>query len=190
MRWRDISTVFQSSMNSLNPVVRIENQFRDVIEYHSDLRVPPSGGAIDELFEMVRIDPRFVTSFPHELSGGMKQRVNLALALALEPRFVLLDEPTTGLDVVVQHEILENVRALQQDKGFAVLFISHDIGTVLDLSDRILVMYAGEVVEEQSAADVVRQPAAPVHQGSARVPTATRGPRPSGSPTCPAGRRT
>jgi peptide/nickel transport system ATP-binding protein len=165
MRWRDISTVFQSSMNSLNPVVRIENQFRDVIEYHSDLKGAAVRRRIDELFEMVRIDPRFVTSFPHELSGGMKQRVNLALALALEPRFVLLDEPTTGLDVVVQHEILENVRALQQDKGFAVLFISHDIGTVLDLSDRILVMYAGEVVEEQSAADVVRQPLHPYTKG-------------------------
>ncbi len=165
MRWRDISTVFQSSMNSLNPVVRVEGQFRDVIETHSDLRGAAVSRRVAELFDMVKIDPRFVTSFPHELSGGMKQRVNLALALALEPRFVLLDEPTTGLDVVVQQEILENVRALQQDKGFAVLFISHDIGTVLDLSDRILVMYAGELVEEQAAADLVRQPLHPYTKG-------------------------
>ena len=133
---------------------------------------------------MVRIDPRFVTSFPHELSGGMKQRVNLALALALEPRFVLLDEPTTGLDVVVQHEILENVRALQQDKGFAVLFISHDIGTVLDLSDRILVMYAGELVEEQAPPTSCGSPCTRTPRVCSG-PTATRGPRPSGSPTCP-----
>ncbi len=164
-RWTDIATVFQSSMNSLNPVVRVEDQFRDVIEYHTDLR----GGAvldrIKKLFDMVLINHRFISAYPHELSGGMKQRVNLALALAIEPRLVLLDEPTTGLDVVVQREILENVRKLQIELGFAVLFISHDIGTVLDLSDRILVMYAGEIVEEQPAERLLRDPMHPYTKG-------------------------
>ncbi len=165
LRWRDISTVFQSSMNSLNPVVRVEGQFRDAIEQHSTLRGEAVTRRIRELFDMVIIDPKFMTAFPHELSGGMRQRVNLALALALEPKFVLLDEPTTGLDVVVQHSILENVRRLQAEQGFAVLFISHDIGTVLDLSDRILVMYAGRIVEDQSAGALLREPLHPYTKG-------------------------
>lgn len=114
---------------------------------------------------MVMIDHQFINAYPHELSGGMKQRVNLALALALDPKFVLLDEPTTGLDVVVQKSILQNVRRLQAERGFAVLFISHDIGTVLDLSDRILVMYAGRIVEEHQADDLLRDPLHPYTKG-------------------------
>ncbi|MET1007729.1 MAG: ABC transporter ATP-binding protein [Propionibacteriaceae bacterium] len=165
LRWIDIATVFQSSMNSLNPVVRIEGQFRDVIEYHTELRGEAVLDRIKKLFDMVFIDHRFIGAFPHELSGGMKQRVNLALALAIEPRLVVLDEPTTGLDVVVQHDILENVRRLQTELGFAVLFISHDIGTVLDLSDRILVMYAGKIVEEQPAQSLLRDPMHPYTKG-------------------------
>ena len=164
-RWRDIATVFQSSMNSLNPVVRIEGQFRDVIEYHTDMRGDAVTERVKTLFEMVLIDPKFINAYPHELSGGMKQRINLALALAIEPRLVVLDEPTTGLDVVVQHEILENVRRLQREQGFTVLFISHDIGTVLDLSDRILVMYGGKIVEEQSAEQLLRDPLHPYSKG-------------------------
>jgi len=165
MRWRDISTVFQSSMNSLNPVVRVEAQFRDAIEQHSSMRGEAVTQRIRQLFDMVIIDHKFMTAFPHELSGGMRQRVNLALALALEPKFILLDEPTTGLDVVVQHSILENVRRLQAEQGFAVLFISHDIGTVLELSDRILVMYAGRIVEDQSAEALLREPLHPYTKG-------------------------
>ena len=164
-RWRDIATVFQSSMNALNPVVRIEGQFRDVIEYHTDLRGDAVTERVKTLFEMILIDAEFINAYPHELSGGMKQRINLALALAIEPRLVVLDEPTTGLDVVVQHEILENVRRLQREQGFAVLFISHDIGTVLDLSDRILVMYGGKMVEEQPAEQILRDPLHPYSKG-------------------------
>ncbi|HSU34845.1 MAG TPA: ABC transporter ATP-binding protein [Propionibacteriaceae bacterium] len=164
-RWTDIATVFQGSMNSLNPVVRVEGQFRDVIEYHTDLRGEAVLNRIKTLFDMVFIEHKFITAYPHELSGGMKQRVNLALALAIEPRFVLLDEPTTGLDVVVQHNILENVRKLQTELGFAVLFISHDIGAVLDLSDRILVMYAGKIVEERQADLLLRDPMHPYGKG-------------------------
>jgi peptide/nickel transport system ATP-binding protein len=164
-RWRDIATVFQSSMNSLNPVVVVEGQFRDAIEEHSELRGEAVSARVRELFDMVFIDHKFIKSFPHELSGGMKQRVNLALALANRPRFVLLDEPTTGLDVVVQRQILDNVRRLQREWKFAVLFISHDIGTVLDLSDRILVMYAGHVVEEQDSQRLLRDPMHPYSKG-------------------------
>ena len=164
-RWRDISTVFQSSMNALNPVARVEPQFRDAIELHSTLRKGAVVDRIKELFDLVMIDHRFINAYPHELSGGMKQRVNLALALANDPKFVLLDEPTTGLDVVVQRSILENVRRLQREQGFAVLFISHDIGTVLDMSDRILVMYAGRIVEENKTRALLRDPLHPYSKG-------------------------
>ncbi|MHB1008159.1 MAG: ABC transporter ATP-binding protein [Propionibacteriaceae bacterium] len=164
-RWRDISTVFQSSMNALNPVTHVEDQFRDAIELHSKLRGDQVVDRIKELFDLVMIDHRFITAYPHELSGGMKQRVNLALALANDPKFVLLDEPTTGLDVVVQRSILENVRRLQREQGFAVLFISHDIGTVLDMSDRILIMYAGRIVEEHDTRDLLRDPLHPYSKG-------------------------
>lgn len=165
LRWNEISTVFQASMNALNPVTRIESQFRDVIEYHTPMRGGAVTDRVRQLFDMVKIDHRFIGAYPHELSGGMKQRVNLALALAIEPRFVVLDEPTTGLDVVVQHEILENVRRLQGEQGFAVLFISHDIGTVLDLSDRIMVLYAGSLAEEQPAKSLLRDPMHPYSKG-------------------------
>jgi peptide/nickel transport system ATP-binding protein len=164
-RWRDIATVFQSSMNALNPVVRVEDQFRDAIELHSPLRGGAVRERVRELFDMVMIEHRFIRAYPHELSGGMRQRVNLALALANHPRFVLLDEPTTGLDVVVQRSILDAVRTLQRQQGFSVLFISHDMGTVLELSDRILVMYAGKIVEEHTSADLLRRPLHPYSKG-------------------------
>lgn len=165
MRWRDFSTVFQSSMNSLNPVTRIEAQFRDVMEEKSNLSKKQVHDRIAELLQMVRIEPSFMRFYPHELSGGMKQRVALALALALEPKFVLLDEPTTGLDVLVQKEIMQNLRVLQRQLGFAVLLISHDLGTVLEVSDRVLVMYAGEIVEDAPKSGILKHPIHPYTHG-------------------------
>src|SRR5918912_1698245 len=165
MRWRDFSTVFQSSMNALNPVTRIEAQFRDVMEEKTNLGKDQIRDRIAELLRMVKIDPVYMRFFPHELSGGMKQRVALALALALRPRFVLLDEPTTGLDVLVQKEIMQNLRELQRQQGFAVLLISHDLGAVLDVSNRMLVMYAGELVEDQPANLMLRHAIHPYTHG-------------------------
>ena len=165
MRWRDFSTVFQSSMNSLNPVYKIERQFSDVMEEKTDLSKAQIREHIAELLQMVKIDPSFMGFYPHELSGGMKQRVALALALALKPKFVLLDEPTTGLDVLVQKMIMENLRELQRQMGFAVILISHDLGTVLEVSDRILVMYAGELVEEQPAKSMLQHAIHPYTHG-------------------------
>jgi oligopeptide/dipeptide ABC transporter ATP-binding protein len=164
-RWRDMSTVFQSSMNSLNPVLNVETQFRDVIEEHTETRGAAIRRRVAELLEMVMIDPSYMRYYPHELSGGMKQRVALALALALRPKLVLLDEPTTGLDVIVQRSILDNVRALQREQGFAVLLISHDLGTVMEVSDRALVMYAGKVVEDQRSATMLGEPIHPYTRG-------------------------
>ncbi|KZE89958.1 ABC transporter ATP-binding protein [Microbacterium sp. TNHR37B] len=158
LRWSYVSTVFQSSMNSLNPVVRVRKVFEDVIGEHSE------SGHVDrqavrqraeELFDLVSVDARFLDMFPHELSGGMRQRVNLALALALNPHLVLFDEPTTGLDVVVQKSILDKIRELQERERFGAILITHDMGTLLDFSDRVAVMYEGEIVEDIGAAEAV-----------------------------------
>ncbi|GAB3591858.1 ABC transporter ATP-binding protein [Angustibacter peucedani] len=165
IRWQQMSTVFQSSMNSLNPVMTVEAQFRDTIETHTDLRGDAVTERAAELLDMVFIDRRFLRFYPHELSGGMKQRVAIALALCLDPRLVVLDEPTTGLDVIVQRSILDNLRRLQAERGFAVLFISHDIGTVLEAADRVMVMYAGELVEQQPARAMLADPMHPYAKG-------------------------
>lgn len=161
IRWRDVSTVFQSSMNALNPVKRVQATFDDVMGAHTAWSRDKIRQRSVEVMEMVQIDPTFLQSFPHELSGGMRQRVNLALALTLEPKLVLLDEPTTGLDVLVQRTILDNIRELQADQGFAVIFVSHDLGTVLETSDRILIMCDGELVEDSTPARLLAGPEHP-----------------------------
>jgi peptide/nickel transport system ATP-binding protein len=158
LRWREMSTVFQSSMNALNPVLTIGAQFRDVIKAHSRASDRQIGSRTGELLQMVDIDPSYVRFYPHELSGGMKQRVALALSLAMEPKFVLLDEPTTGLDVVVQRSILENLKQLQREHGFSVLIISHDLGAIMDVADRVAVMYDGVLVDNQPAKELLLHP--------------------------------
>ncbi len=165
LRWSRMSTVFQSSMNALNPVMTVEAQFRDVLRAHTRLDDRAIRQRVGELLELVLLTPEHMRFHPHELSGGMKQRVALALALALDPEFVLLDEPTTGLDVVVQRSILDNLRALQRERGFAVLMISHDLGSVMEVTDRVMVMYAGELVEQQSSAAMLREPLHPYTRG-------------------------
>jgi peptide/nickel transport system ATP-binding protein len=157
MRWSYVSTVFQSSMNSLNPVVRVRKVFEDVIGQHTGDDGRAARERAEELFDLVSVDARFLDMFPHELSGGMRQRVNLALALALKPQLVLFDEPTTGLDVVVQKSILDKIRELQERERFGAILITHDMGTLLDFSDRIAVMYEGEIVEDIGAQKAVSE---------------------------------
>ncbi len=161
LRWAEMSTVFQSSMNALNPVVNIGKQFKDVIEAHTNMTEREIERRTAELLEMVNIDPSFSRFYAHELSGGMKQRVAIALALALQPKFVLLDEPTTGLDVVVQQAILDNVKRIQKEFGFAVLMISHDLGAIMEIADRVAVMYQGQLVDDQPARDLLLRPKHP-----------------------------
>ena len=158
LRWNEIATVFQGSMNSLNPVINIERQFRDVIQAHTGMGDDDARRRAIEVLEMVSIEPRYLKFFPHELSGGMKQRVCLALSLVLDPKFVLLDEPTTGLDVVVQRSILQNLKQLQKERGFSVLIISHDLGAIMEVSDRIAVMYNGRIVDTQPAKQLLESP--------------------------------
>lgn len=147
-RWSQMAMVFQGAMNVLNPVKNIESQIVDTLMAHRpNLSKQAAHHRAVELFELVRIDPKRLKSFPHELSGGMKQRVVIAIAVALEPKFIIMDEPTTALDVIVQRSILKQIMALREQVGFAVLFISHDFNLVSDISNRVGVMYAGRLVE-------------------------------------------
>jgi peptide/nickel transport system ATP-binding protein len=153
-RWRNVSMVFQSAMNSLNPVMRVGDQFVDMMRAHERVSRHEAVSRAGDLLELVGIDRRRIRAYPHELSGGMRQRVVIAMALALKPELVVMDEPTTALDVVVQREILQQVRDLQRELGFAVLFITHDLSLLLELANRVAIMYAGEIVESAPASDL------------------------------------
>ncbi|RLQ90004.1 ABC transporter ATP-binding protein [Falsibacillus albus] len=147
-RWSQMSMVFQSAMNALNPVLTIEEQILDVYLSH-DKRMSKKEAkkkAI-ELMDIVSIDPRYLKSYPHELSGGMRQRVVIAIAIALDPKLVIMDEPTTALDVVVQRSILDKIKEIQRVKKYAILFISHDFSLVSELASKVAIMYAGRFIE-------------------------------------------
>lgn len=168
VRWAELAIVMQSGMNALNPVLSIRRQFEDTILSHVAMSRRDIELRVRELLDMVEIDPAFMHRFPHELSGGMKQRVSIALALALNPKLIIFDEPTTALDVVVQRSIVQNLKELQRQQGFAALFISHDLGTVLEIADRVAVMYAGEFVEIQTAPRLLEHPQHPYTQALLR----------------------
>jgi peptide/nickel transport system ATP-binding protein len=164
-RWRNVSMVFQSAMNALNPVMRVGDQFVDAMRAHERIDKRRALGQAEELLELVGIDPNRIRAYPHQLSGGMRQRVIIAIALALNPELIVLDEPTTALDVVVQREIMQQVEALKRDFGFAVLFITHDVSLLLEFADRIAIMYAGEVVEGAPAEKLATDAQHPYTQG-------------------------
>jgi len=164
-RWRNVSMVFQSAMNSLNPVMRVGDQFVDMMRAHERISKRHALERAGELLDLVGIDPRRVRAYPHELSGGMRQRVIIAMALALEPELVIMDEPTTALDVVVQREIIQQIRTLQTRLGFAVLFITHDLSLLLEFADRIAIMYAGEIVESAPSSRLHQNPQHPYTRG-------------------------
>jgi peptide/nickel transport system ATP-binding protein len=176
-RWRNVSMVFQSAMNALNPVMRVGDQFIDMMRAHEPISKERALARTSELLELVGIDRRRIRAYPHQLSGGMRQRVIIAMALALGPELIILDEPTTALDVVVQREILQQVEALKRDLGFAVFFITHDLSLLLEFADRIAIMYAGEIVETASAERLAANPQHPYTQGLLQSFPPLSGPR-------------
>ncbi|ANJ26259.1 ABC transporter ATP-binding protein [Agromyces aureus] len=156
-RWDKVSMVFQGAMNSLNPVLSIKAQLDDVFRTHRPkMRKAERVARSRELLDLVGVDPDRLTSFPHELSGGMRQRMMIAMALALDPQVMIMDEPTTALDVVVQRGIIREIMRLRERLGFAVIFITHDLPLLIEISDRIAVMLRGEIVELGTADEIYR----------------------------------
>src|SRR5579859_4067457 len=164
-RWRDVSLVFQSAMNALNPVIDIAAQFVDMIQAHENVGHRAARKRAGELLKMVGIDSSRLSAFPHELSGGMRQRVVIAMAMGLQPDLIVMDEPTTALDVVVQRQILQEISDLQKEQKFAVLYITHDLSMLIEFAHRIGVMYAGELVEIAKSEELFRAPRHPYTVG-------------------------
>lgn len=146
-RWEHLSIVFQSAMNALNPVLTIGNQIIDAMQAHKHITYDEARAHAKHLLRTVGIDVERVDSYPHQLSGGMRQRAVIAIALALSPELIIMDEPTTALDVVVQKQILQEIKQLRDQFGFSILFITHDLSLLVEISDRIGIMYAGKFVE-------------------------------------------
>lgn len=165
LRWRDISFIPQSAMNSLDPVYRVEYQLLEVLRDRGGLSRSAAKRRAIELFEMVGIDKGRLRDFPHQFSGGMRQRAAIALALALEPKLVVADEPVTALDVIIQRQILDQLRSLQQQMGLSVIMVTHDISVVAYTCDRTVVMYAGKVVEDCDTATLLDEPLHPYTMG-------------------------
>lgn len=169
VRWAGVSIVLQSAMNAMNPVISLRSQIEDVLRAHEPgLSRAQRFARVTSLLEMVGIPSGRAGAYPHELSGGMRQRAMIALALALSPQLVILDEPTTALDVVMQRQILDELNELRRRLGFAVMFISHDLSLLLEMADQVLVMYAGAVVESAKAQELYTDPRHPYSRGLLR----------------------
>jgi peptide/nickel transport system permease protein len=177
-RWEEISIVFQSAMNALNPVLTLGTQIDDVLRAHRpEMRKVERAARVRELLQMVGISPDRAGAYPHELSGGMRQRAMIAMGLALDPEIVVMDEPTTALDVVIQRQVIETIAGLKDTLGFSVIFITHDLSLLIELCDTIAIMYAGRIVELAAADQLYQRPLHPYSQGLlGSFPTLT-GPR-------------
>ncbi|OBU25244.1 ABC transporter ATP-binding protein [Photobacterium kishitanii] len=164
-RWSEMSMVFQSAMNALNPVLTMEEQFCDVIMRHTTMNRKQAIRRAEGLLEIVDIHPSRLRDYPHQFSGGMRQRLVIAIALALNPKMIIMDEPTTALDVVVQREILQKIYALKEEFGFSILFITHDLSLMVEFSDRIGIMYSGELIEVAPSKQILETPFHPYTEG-------------------------
>lgn len=164
-RWKSIAMIAQSALNALNPVKRIEAQIAEAITTHENWRPAAIAARVRELLALVGVDPGRARAYPHQLSGGMRQRVLIAMALALRPPVLLADEPTTALDVIVQDQIFRRLHELRDEMGFAMLLVTHDLALVIENCDRIAVMYGGMVVEEGPISAVIANPSHPYTLG-------------------------
>jgi oligopeptide/dipeptide ABC transporter ATP-binding protein len=177
LRWRDYSVVMQSAMNALNPVTTIGNQFRDAMQAHARRTSVEIVQRSVEVLELVGIDPVHLNSYPHQLSGGMRQRAMIAMALLFTPELVIMDEPTCALDVVAQRSLMVQIKQLQRALGFAVIFVTHDMSVVSHFCDQLLVMYAGQTVEQGPTRTVFDSPSHPYSRGLLDAFPSIRGPR-------------
>ncbi len=177
VRWRDLSVVMQSAMNALNPVLTVADQMRDVCRAHSNMSRREIEERSREVLRLVSIDPVHLHSYPHQLSGGMRQRAMIAMALLFTPDLVIMDEPTSALDVVAQRSLMVQIKELQERLGFAVIFVTHDMSLVSHFSDRLLVMYAGQVAELSKTRELFDRPRHPYSQGLLEAFPSLRGPK-------------
>jgi peptide/nickel transport system ATP-binding protein len=162
VRWRGISMVFQAAMNALDPVYRVGDQIVEALQTHfHDLSENEGRDLVAKLFPRVGLDPCLMDCYPHEFSGGMRQRAVIAMALSCEPKIIIADEPTTALDVIVQDRILKQLRAIQQEQEMGMIYISHDIAVIAEVSDRMGIMYAGRLVELADVLEIFEEPQHP-----------------------------
>lgn len=176
-RWRDYSVVMQSAMNALNPVMSIQAQFADAMRAHSKASDKEIASRSAEMLQLVGIDAVHLNSYPHQLSGGMRQRAMIAMALLFTPDLVIMDEPTSALDVVAQRSLMSQIKELQRQLGFAVIFVTHDMSLVSHYSDRLAVMYAGQLAEVGSTRILFEKPLHPYTVGLLDAFPSIRGPR-------------
>jgi peptide/nickel transport system ATP-binding protein len=165
VRWREYSVVMQSAMNALNPVMTIGAQLKDAIQAHERMPAREIRARSEQVMRLVGIDPLHLESYPHQLSGGMRQRAMIAMALVFTPELVIMDEPTSALDVVAQRSLMLQIKELQRRIGFAAVFVTHDMSLVSHFSDRLAVMYAGQVVEIGDTPTVFGDPKHPYTKG-------------------------
>jgi peptide/nickel transport system ATP-binding protein len=176
-RWDGISMIFQGAMNALNPVIRVDDLLVEILRTHSQVTRSEALARIAELFEMVGLSPQRMTSYPHELSGGMRQRVVIAMSLLCNPELIIADEPTTAFDVIVQDQILKEIESIQDRLGIGMILISHDIAVISETCDTVAVMYAGQIVESGSTAAVMKQTSHPYTRAMLASLPDIRGPR-------------
>ncbi len=177
IRWKHIAIVFQGAMNALNPVKRISWQISEAITLHDEVSAEDAESRVKELLELVGINPARKDNFPHEFSGGMRQRVMIAMALACRPKIIIADEPVTALDVMIQAQILELLQRLKEELDLSMILISHDLSVIAEVCDKVAIMYGGKIAEYGPAKEVFLEPQHPYTQGLIRSFPDIYGPR-------------
>ncbi|MEW5936526.1 MAG: ABC transporter ATP-binding protein [Candidatus Thermoplasmatota archaeon] len=177
IRWAQISMIFQGAMNAFNPVYRVGDQIIEAIRIHEDADYSSARKRVEHLYSFIGIPPDRIDHYPHEYSGGMRQRAMIAMALALNPKFIIADEPTTALDVIMQRRILREMQRLQEEFKMAMIIISHDVSTVAEAADDIAVMYAGKIMEIGTAREIFKETANPYTEALLSAFPSIKGPK-------------